>query len=358
MTKVMRISVVAMLAVLPLGANAAKTAATMNLQGNAGVITPNNQMATTSYVQGAYNAVASEHNKIVNDITLTGERVEGDHISNTASVAENLEALNSAIKSLSVSSSADFVTKTTATAVAPEGVTLQYATHGDLVGQNLGSLDAQVATNATNISTLTTNTTVADDGNYISAGANVAANLGALDTQVKTNATTLGAFDEAKSHIKITNTDVFTNLHVLDAQVAANSNNINTNTNNISLNTTAIGNVSQLATAGGLIPENTDNLVDAVKAINTSLGNSNSNATISAGNYVTAGQTVGGAVAALDTAIKNNADDIETINGTIGNSAMGTTATTVTGAIAEMHGKKLTVYTTWNSDDVDEINMF
>ena len=147
-------------------------------------------------------------------------------------------------------------------------------------------------------------------------------------------------------------------MHVLDAQVSANSNNINSNTSAISANTTAIGNVSQLASVGGLIPENTDNLVDAVKAINTQLGNSNSNASISAGNYVSAGQTVSQAVAALDTAIKNNADDIDDINDTIGNTAMGTTATTVTGAIAEMHGKKMTVYTTWNTNDTDEINMF
>ena len=171
--------------------------------------------------------------------------------------------------------------------------------------------------------------------NYAKSTTSVAANITSLDTQVKTNTDAIGAFDDAKSHIKISNQDVFTNLHVLDAQVSANSNNINTNTSAISANTTAIGAVSDLATVGGLIPANTDNLVDAVKAINTQLGTSNSNASIADGNYVESGQTVSQAVAALDTAIKNNADDI-----------------------AEMQSKKMAVYTTWNTDDTEEVNLF
>lgn len=382
MKKVIGISIVAMFAVVPMMAGAAKTATLAGLQGTNGVITPNNQMATTSYVQGAYNALATEHNKVVNDITLTGERVDGDHISNTASVAENLETLNSAIKSLSSTGSASYVTKTSATAQALNPtMTLNYVeANGDQVGLNLGKLDAAVgvvgssgnnyigASTGENSKNVAENlkaldTAIGDmsgfgDQNYAKSTTSVAANITSLDTQVKTNTDAIGTYDESKSHIKISNQDVFTNLHVLDAQVSANSNNINSNTSAISANTTAIGNVSQLASVGGLIPENTDNLVDAVKAINTQLGNSNSNATIEAGNYVSAGQTVGAAVAALDTAIKNNADDIDDINDTIGNTAMGTTATTVTGAIAEMHGKKMTVYTTWNTNDTDEINMF
>lgn len=352
MKKVIGISIVAMFAAVPMMANAAKTATLATLQGTDGVITANKKMATTSYVQGAYNAIATEHNKVVNDITLTGERVTGDHISNTASVAENLESLNSAIKSLSVSSSADYVTKSTAAATPIEDAELQYVTaNGEKVGENLGILDAQVFTNATDISTLNSNTTVAADGNYISAGANVAANLGALDGQMKTNTDTIGAYDATKSHTTVTNTNVFTNLQALDAQVSANS-------NTIVQHTSAIGTVADLQTAGGLIPSSTTNLVDAVKAINTSLSQSNENATVDEGDYVDAGDTVSTAIGKLDAAIKDNADDITDINATIGDTAMGTNADTITGAIREMHDKQLTVYTTWNTDATDKVDMF
>lgn len=352
MKKVIGISIVAMFAAVPMMANAAKTATLATLQGTDGVITANKKMATTSYVQGAYNALATEHNKVVNDITLTGERVTGDHISNTASVAENLESLNSAIKSLSVSSSADYVTKSSAIATPIENATLQYVSaDGEKVGENLGKLDAQVYTNAGNITTLTSNTTVAADGNYISAGANVAANLGALDGQTKTNTDAIGAYDSTKSHTTVTDTNVFTNLQALDAQVTANA-------NNIVQNTAAIGTVANLQTAGGLIPSTTTNLVDAVKAINTSLSESNQNATVDEGDYVAAGDTVSTAIGKLDAAIKDNADDITDINAAIGNTPMGTTADTITGAIKEMHDSQLTVYTTWNTDATDTVDMF
>jgi hypothetical protein len=354
MKKIMGVSVFAIMAALPMIAGAAKQSAPITLQGNNGSISPSTQVATTSYVQGAYNALATEHNKVVSDITLTGTYDNTDHISAGASVAENLESLNSAIKSAVGSSSDTYVTKGSATATAVEGKTLQYipledgVTPGTNVGVNLGKLDNAIYTNASEIGTFDVN----GNQNYVSDANTIQQNLQSLDGQLKLNTNTIGVYDAGKSHSKIENTDIFSNLHILDAQVAANS-------NAITINTSAIGTVSELSSAGGLIPSTTTNLVDAVKAINTSLNNANTGATIIEGTYVDEGDTVAQAIDKLDGAIEVNANAISDINtNKIGNTAMGTTNTTVTGAIKEMHDQTLTVYTTWGTDNTQNVNLF
>ncbi len=91
MKKLLGISIVAMLAVTPMMANAAQTAA--NLAATSG--TEQNAIATTSYVKGAYNAVKAAHDAVVSDITVGS----GTHYHITAgnSVAENLGELDTAV---------------------------------------------------------------------------------------------------------------------------------------------------------------------------------------------------------------------------------------------------------------------
>ena len=92
MKKLLGISVMAMLAVSPMMANAAKTIGDLP---TASADTNTNLVATTSYVKGAYNAVKTEHNKVVADMTVASGTY--DHINAGNSVAENLVSLNTGV---------------------------------------------------------------------------------------------------------------------------------------------------------------------------------------------------------------------------------------------------------------------
>lgn len=92
MKKLLGISVMAMLAVSPMMANAAQTAAVLDATSG----TEQNQIATTSYVKGAYNAVKTAHDAVVADMTVSGEG--HTHITSGNSVSENLVQLDTAVK--------------------------------------------------------------------------------------------------------------------------------------------------------------------------------------------------------------------------------------------------------------------
>jgi len=94
MKRLLGISIAAMLAVTPMMANAAQQSG--NLDAASG--SERNRIATTSYVKGAYNAVKTEHDKVVSDITVNqGQNETLYHITAGDSVAENLKSLDSAV---------------------------------------------------------------------------------------------------------------------------------------------------------------------------------------------------------------------------------------------------------------------
>lgn len=338
MNKALKISLFAILVATPMLADAAKTATPVTLVNDGNTPSTTQTVASTSYVQGAYNTLGTQVNAIINDTTVAAPAAGTTYtaISADKNVAENLIELDRAIRTAAGDSDNTYVTKTSAMAVVDEtgGASgLQYiSANGEKVGENLGILDNQVYKNATKIGIFN------PDGNknYISENASIQANIQSLDGQVKTNTDKIGAYDDTKSHTVIDDGSVFSNLHALDTQVAANA-------LTGSLNQAAIGAVAELATAGGLIPAGTANLVTAVKAINTSLNAATGNSTIQEGVYTHTGDTVGGAIKALDTQVAANANKI-------GNTTMGTTNSTVTGAIAEMHGQTMQVATTWGSE--------
>ena len=100
MKKLLGISIVAMLAVTPMMANAAgqaipATPQTGNTYYAAAVASEGtSKIATTSYVKGAYNAIQTELNGIATDIDVT---TDGTHIHASKSVAENLAELDTAV---------------------------------------------------------------------------------------------------------------------------------------------------------------------------------------------------------------------------------------------------------------------
>ena len=101
MKKLLGISIVAMLAVTPMMANAAGQEIPATPQNGdtyyaaAAANEGTNKIATTSYVKGAYNAIQTELNGIATDIDVT---TNGSHISATNSVAENIVSLNTGIE--------------------------------------------------------------------------------------------------------------------------------------------------------------------------------------------------------------------------------------------------------------------
>lgn len=149
MKKILGISLVAVLAATPLMASAARDAsvAVANYNFNGQVST---DVATTSYVKGAYESASDRIDALVTDTTVTGE--SHNYIANTGSVAENLTALDVAIKGIA-NQAGDYVTHTEGTATPVSGETLQYVSaDGTAVGANLGVLDNQVKINADAIS--------------------------------------------------------------------------------------------------------------------------------------------------------------------------------------------------------------
>lgn len=149
MKKLLGISLVAVLAVSPMMASAARDAsvAVANYNFNGQVST---DVATTSYVKGAYESASDRIDALVTDTTVTGE--SHNYIANTGSVAENLTALDVAIKGIA-NQAGDYVTHTEGTATPVSGKTLQYVSaDGQAVGANLGVLDNQVKINAEAIS--------------------------------------------------------------------------------------------------------------------------------------------------------------------------------------------------------------
>lgn len=226
---------------------------------------PSQTIATTTYVQGAYNTLVTPINDIIDETTVPAA-AEGQSykaIATNKNVAENLVALDAAIKAAETSSGNTYVTLDSAVTTAPgENGTLHYL-------------------------------------NGTTAGTNVGTNLGILDNQVYTNA------------------------------------------QNISANANAIGTIGNLAAGSGAIASGTTDLVTAVNAINSSLSQSN---VVSGGNYVTNGDTVVQAIGELDSAVKGNADKIGNV------ATMGTTANTVAGAVAEMHGQQIDIVTTWGQE--------
>ena len=166
MKKFLGVSFAAMLAVSPMMANAAgapttSTAAALTAKTAEQISANAGNMATASYVMGAYNAIVEEHNDVIDDITVS---TAGNYIGTGTGVAENLGRLEEAIKNLEGAAGNAYVTKTSAAATAVEGKTLQYVSaDGEQVGDNLGKLDNAIATNAIAISAETIRAEAAED---------------------------------------------------------------------------------------------------------------------------------------------------------------------------------------------------
>ncbi len=335
MKRLLSVSMFAIVAAAPVMARADKTITSLELQ-NGGNVPASTQVATTSYVKGAYNAVANAVNAVVTDMTVADG--EYTHINPNKSVAENLVLLNNAINSAGTTSSSTYTTKESAAASLATGAdTLHYVSaDGEKVGANLGALDKAVYDNETAIGLLNSGDTVEGSVAYAVKGEETRAM--AAETALSDR---IGTLDTNKNYLRTTN-DVYTNMTALDTQVHNNE--------------LSIGSLSSLSSAGSMNTiESRATLVSAINTLDAAISSAGTASNVTTGHYIgTAnGKT---SVSANLTALDNEVYDINTNK--IGSVDMGTTATTVTGAIKEMHDQQIEVATTWNSSTTQKINLF
>jgi hypothetical protein len=317
MKKLLGISVVAMLAVTPLMANAdpaVKTATSMTAKN----IASNTNIATTSFVGGAYDDVVAQHNKVVADINVT----TANNVNAAHSIGQNVNTLDA--KMGVVNDLAD-TTKT-----ADNSVLRDSNNNTDLTKAVI-AINNAVATNNNSVTTTigevdTTNDTQA----YIapigtgSGQKTVAQNLQALDDQVKTNADAIAllndddetpgsvayAVKETSELADYTNTQsglAATTIKGAIDEVEGRVETLEGNTNVSSAQAT--GNV---LTAGAGVAANLAAVANEIEAVKTA---NNTATTVSNGSYIKAANNVATNLTNLDVATKANADAITSILG-------------------------------------------
>ena len=327
---------------LPGVANAGKTATAVPLVNDGGVLNPTQRVASTSYVQGAYNTLGTQINNLVTDTTVTGNNETYTAIATGNSVAENLIALDGAIRAAAGDSSDTYVTKESAVARSPiENGTLNYlgeTSAGTNVGLNLGILDSKIKSNENALTLLNGNAETAGSVAYAVAAENaraVAAESGLSER--------IGTLNTDGRYVSV-DSSVASNLVSLDAQVES--------------NTLHIGQLSSLSQSGNLnTPDSRATLVSAINTLDAAIADAGTASNVANGHYIGTynnKHSVAENLTALDNQVYTNAqnigDDVAT---------MGTTAETVSGAVKEMHSQTINVSTTWGNDEVTaKVNLF
>ncbi len=230
MKKLLNISVIAALAILPMAANAAPSYAD-TIPAEPVDATANTNVASTSFVRGAYNAAIAVANKenqralaaegnlqaltttekgslvgAINELAGTAGgaiqevQVNGNALTETNGAVNVTVAEGSTNGTLAVNGSDVEVHGLKGAAyLDADEIATQTGTYNDTTSQ-LGATTIQGAIEAldSTVDGLTTGTTV-NDGNYIRAANTVADNLSALDTQVGSNTTNITTLNSGAS---------------------------------------------------------------------------------------------------------------------------------------------------------------
>ena len=310
MKKLLGVSIAAMLAVSPMLANAAVSSlattgndkATLDAVSNESATT---NVATTSYVKGAYNAIAAEHNKVVTavnniatDINVAaGNQVQGGVVLSTNSVAQNLVALDNAVKSAASNASTLYQLKENSTVTSTGEGDLHYISAGDGVAANLKVLDDTMATAAQTIGGSLNDLQTAVGGlessvgtfdangnnNYVSDSNSIQENLQALDgaldsldTRVNGAETAIGTFDANGNNNYVSDSNsIQENLQALDGELDS----LDTRVNSAE---TAIGNL-ETTMGSDTLGTTAQNVTGAINELNTAIGGINT----ASANYAT-----------------------------------------------------------------------
>ena len=281
MKKLLNISVIAALAVLPVAANAART---VTAQDNVTAGAEANAMATASYVQGAYNAANSQINALISD-TAVAEKQEGVYAAIHAGdkVSENLIALDNAVAGLTGNGENSVENKIKTEAEDADYTNTTSGLTADTIGEAIDEVEGRVDTletkmGSTSLSGVTGLTATTATGAIVELQ---------NDKQEKSDSQVTNA-----GNYLTTGYGVGANLQALDTAVGK----VGTGTHNTGI------------AAGNSVAANIEALDTAIGSINSASGALSQN-----GNYITTTNTVAQNLGALDTQVKANEDDIDTI---------------------------------------------
>lgn len=367
MKKLLSVSILAMLAVAPLAANATDAYPDATIY-NSGENNDTTKVATTAYVKGAYNAantnINAERVRVDNINTTIGSKTEGTHnilygtganVDNT--IYGNLEKLETAVGELTTNAGSTYQTKANSEVTAdmisdnPEG--RSHLTAGQAVGTNLNALDNAIVTNEDNITTI--NNTIGSTA-MGTTQATVTAAIAELNGDVGTTGSVLKKIKDNAESATFTTTNNTTNF-VTTGTDEQKDNTIKKAVNRLDAKMGALTGLSDDAGLNGANAK--DSVVNAINAVaNTVKNNLSASAITTDGTYVKSNKNVSENLTALDTQVKTNADNIATNTtnistntthiGTVG-SLTTTAKTDLVSAVNEVNSKVLTVYSNWAS---------
>jgi len=365
MKKLLGVSIAAMLAVTPMMASAGNTVTTLNNeQGYVNdVFQTNTNIATTSYVQGAYNSLATEINHVADDITV--DTANSKNLTNTT-IGNNVEELDTAMGNVS-----------TLGTNAPAG---------SVLADSDNTTDLVTAVKAINEALNTDNgeSKVSSGKNYVSQDNTVGENLDALDDavgqidssqgKVKNYVATIGTGDNKKtvaqniqtldnvvgqvttegSYVKTIGTGanqktVAKNLEDLDTQVVAAEADITTLKGDVDTSGSVLKSIKDNAKTATFTAANNSSLAslgqnatisDAIEEVNRKADAADNAATVANGTYIRHNNTVAQNLANLDTSVARNATTINSILNTVVPvyGTWGSTTPTQTVTIANISG--------------------
>ena len=313
MKKLLGISVIALLAVAPMVSEAAGTQAkAVTLVNGGNSLTPSQTVATTTYVQGAYNSLGTQINNIISDSTVPSGTYNA--IANNKNVAENLVALDTAIDNLNGSGEGSVANQIqSGSQNADYNASGEYA--NGTIGKAIQDNTSAIAGNTDAILLLNGGVeTVGSVANSIAAETNRATNV---ESNLSDRIGVLGA----DGHYIYKDASVATNLYSLDSAV--------------DLNTVHIGTMTSLSQDHNLNTiESRATLVSAINTLDAAIDNLSGSGEGSVANQIQSGS--------------QNADynaSGEYANGTIGKAIQANAS-----AINGMRTQTLDVVTTWGDE--------
>lgn len=313
MKKVLGISMIALLAVAPFASHAAGQAKAVTLINGGNSLTPTKTVASTTYVQGAYNTLGTQINNIISDSTVPSGTYNA--IANNKNVAENLVALDAAIDGLNGSGEGSV-----ANAVQTGAQNATYNANTEYGLGTIGKAIQEVTTAADNntAAILLLNGDVETSGSVANSIATETNRATSAESDLSARIGELGA----DGHYIYKDASVATNLSSLDTAV--------------DLNTLHIGSITNLSKDHNLSTiESRSTLVSAINTLDAaidSLGGSGS-----------------GSVAEQVQSGSQNAE--YNANGTYAPGTIGNAIKTNANTISGMQAQTIDVVTTWGDDD-------
>ena len=331
MKKISIISLVAVLAATPMMAQAAGR--TVSKANYAGPSQTSTNVASTSYVQGAYKAASDRIDALVDDTAVAAKEGGYKAIVAGESVGYNLVALDSAVASATSAASTaltsainDLDAEVSANSTTDDVLVTVTEANGVLTGVSATINDSAVTTGKINDGAVTTGKIA--NGTILVEDMNAAA--------VVTSTDTFHAASQASDTALVTEKAVATKIDAINSAASGLA-------SDVAANTSAIALLNSDATQSGSVAYAVKQEEDARKAAISAM---DANLSSTTGGLTLNLTEVDGVVTAISGSIASETYD-----------AFGAAASAETAAKAYVDNTTLTVFTTWGSDASNNIKM-